>query len=126
MAEEELTKTVAFCGLICGFCISACQSWCRGCRNGDGTKDCYQRNCCIQNGLDGCWQCKKFPCDKGYFVDDFWKGLCTCFVQTIKDKGINNFVDLVESRLGKEIEYGAYRFKSKQDILNLLYSGTGK
>jgi hypothetical protein len=30
MAEKELVKTVAYCGLVCGVCKNACQPDCRG------------------------------------------------------------------------------------------------
>jgi len=117
MAEEELVKTVGYCGLVCGVCRKACQP---DCRNGGGYEDCYQRKCCIKNGFDGCWQCENFPCDRGLFADEVWKGLCIGSVMCIKDKGTANYVDLLVSKLGKVVEYGDYRYKDPQEIRTLL------
>ena len=39
---------------------------CKGCRFGGGWswwRDCPARNCCIQKGIDFCYQCDVFPCE---------------------------------------------------------------
>ena len=39
---------------------------CKGCRFGGGWswwRDCPARNCCIQKGIDFCYQCDDFPCE---------------------------------------------------------------
>lgn len=36
----------------------------RGCKGGDGNPFCEIRNCCKNLGLDLCFDCGKFPCDK--------------------------------------------------------------
>jgi len=74
----------------------------------------------MEKGVDGCWQCEDFSCDEGFFADEAWKGLCIGFVQCIKDKGIKEFVGLVESRLGKVVEYGDFRFKNEREIQTML------
>lgn len=124
MVNKELINTVAYCGLICGACRNT-EKGCNGCRSGGGDDDCYQRKCCLEKGINGCWQCDTFPCDKGFFADEEWKGLCRGFVQCIKDKGIEEFISLVQSKLGKVIEYGEFRFKHEQEIVAIL-RGTGE
>lgn len=40
---------------------------CRGCRFGGGWSwwpNCPVRDCCIQRGVDFCYQCQEFPCEK--------------------------------------------------------------
>ena len=118
---DELVNTIAYCGLICGVCKNV-EKGCPGCRNGGGANDCYQRNCCLEKEFDGCWQCERSPCDKGFFdaSDEAWSGLCRGLIQCIKDKGVDKFVSLVQSRLGKVVEYGDLRFKKEQEIVAML------
>lgn len=117
--REELSNTIAYCGLICGVCQTT-EKGCHGCRNGGGQGECYQRKCCLRKSIEGCWQCEAFPCEQGFFADEAWKGLCRAFIQCIKDDGIDEFVSLVLSRLGSKIEYGDFRFKSESEIIALL------
>jgi len=124
MINRELSCTVAYCGLVCGVCKNT-EKRCQGCRSGDGAKDCCQRRCCLERNISGCWQCDIFPCEKGFFADKVWRGLCIGFTQCIKDKGIEKFVGLVESKLGKVIDYGEFRFKKEEQIAAILH-GTGK
>ncbi|NHI83061.1 MAG: DUF3795 domain-containing protein [Candidatus Thorarchaeota archaeon] len=40
---------------------------CKGCRQGGGWSwwpDCPVRDCCLSKGLDFCFQCDEFPCNK--------------------------------------------------------------
>ncbi len=56
---------MGYCGLAC--CLCAQNGTCPGCRSG-GCKDrewCRNRSCCIEKGLNGCWECADFPCDTG-------------------------------------------------------------
>lgn len=119
MVDTALDATVGNCGLVCGVCKNI-EKGCQGCRSGGGADDCYQRRCCLERNIDGCWQCDIFPCDKGFFDDEEWKGLCIGFVKCIKAKGIEKFVSLVESKLGKLIEYGEFRFRNEQEIVTML------
>jgi len=36
----------------------------KGCKGGDGRPDCEIRDCCKSRGLDLCFDCEEFPCDK--------------------------------------------------------------
>lgn len=58
-------KGMAYCGLAC--CVCAQNDTCAGCRS-DGCENrewCQNRNCCIEKGLNGCWECAEFPCGAG-------------------------------------------------------------
>ena len=126
MAVDGLVDTVAYCGLICDLCRNATHGCCAGCRRGGGAGDCHQRDCCVDNGLDGCWECPSFPCAEGFFAEDAWKGLCIGSVQCIKENGIAGFVGRVASRLGESVDYGDYRFKNGHEIRVLLFGDLGK
>lgn len=108
MDEREQVRTVAYCGLVCGVCVNAAaeKGGCVGCRRGGGAEDCYQRKCCVEHEFVGCWQCQCFRCDKGFFADEAWRGLCIGSVQCIKERGIEGYVEALVSRLGHVVEYG--------------------
>jgi len=125
MVVEELASSVAYCGLICGVCKHM-KEGCIGCRGGGGDQGCYQRKCCRSKGIGGCWDCNSFPCDSGYFADEAWQGLCKGFVQCIRDEGIEKFVSLVQSELGKVAEYGDLRFKDEKEIVTTLCNAKEK
>ena len=85
---------------------------------------CHQRACCVGAGLAGCWECESFPCENGFFADQAWSGLCIGCVRVIKALGVHEFIHLLESRLGKVVDYGDYRFKSEQEVLESLSGET--
>ncbi len=60
-------KGIAYCGLAC--CVCSENKNCAGCRNeGCIEKDwCKSFNCCKSKKIDGCWECKDFPCDNPMF-----------------------------------------------------------
>ncbi|NOZ67741.1 MAG: DUF3795 domain-containing protein [Deferribacteres bacterium] len=112
----------AYCGLVCGLCREAGEK-CRGCRNGGADADCYQRNCCIEKGIDGCWQCETFPCDRGYFGDEKWRGICLGFAHCIRAVGPEEFFGIVESTLGRELDYEDYLYRDVKDVVKMLCEG---
>lgn len=124
---SELIDTVAYCGLVCGVCLGGCD--CRAAPKPESDHAlgyCYQRRCCIEKGLDGCWECESFPCGEGYFAaDDEWRGLCVGLVQCIKEEGLERFVRLVRSNLGEDVPYGEYTGKSVNEILSILRGTDG-
>jgi hypothetical protein len=119
MTTQELVDSVAYCGLVCAVCTHACEG-CRGCRAGGGDKDCHQRQCCVAKGLAGCWECDAFPCNRGFFADPAWGGLCVGCVRVAKESGVETLVQLIASRLGERVEYGDYRFKRAEEIEAML------
>ena len=119
MPEQRLAETVGYCGLLCGVCSHSFKG-CKGCRDGGGSPECFQRTCCTDRQIEGCWQCADFPCDKGFFADDAWKGLCLGCVQCIKDKGIEAFAELAAECFGKVVDYGDYRHRDPEQIRSML------
>lgn len=123
---DELAETVGYCGLVCGVCIHRCQTDCRG---GGGPKDCYQRKCCQDKGLNGCWECEEFPCDHGFFAktpDPAWRGICIGSAQFIRERGLEEYVARVVARFGRAVDYEDYRYRSPQEIKDFLYGETKK
>ncbi len=117
----ELRDTVAYCGLICGVCQWAGKCDCRTAPKPEEA-NCYQRNCCIGKGIDGCWECADFPCGNGYFSEDHagWRGLCVASVQYARDHGAEALVDLVVRKHGSRVNYGPYMHKSPEEVLRIL------
>ena len=107
------------CGLVCAIC-SHIDEGCPGCAEGGGDPDCFQRQCCRAKDLVGCWECGSFPCDRGFFGDEAWRGLCIGFVQSIQETGADSFLGCVRARLGDTVDYGHYRFKSASEIRTAL------
>jgi len=113
---------IGYCGLDCTVCVHARKNRdaCAGCHQGGGAEDCYQRKCCEERSLDGCWECDEFPCNNGFFADDAWKGLCTGFCYVIKEVGKERFSRLVRKYMGDKVELGDYRYKKREDIVSIL------
>ena len=124
MENREVATICGYCGLVCSVCLHA-TGGCVGCRNGGGDADCHQRTCCKKKALDGCWQCDAFPCDRGYFASEAWRGVCVGFIRTIADRGIDAFTEIVASALGAVVDYGDYRFKTPQEVRALLEGDPG-
>ena len=128
---EELVDSVAYCGLVCGLCDHAPE--CTWCRNPRSDKDkcakdtCYHRKCCLEKGLDGCWQCNLFPCDNGRFVDEN-TGQAVGFIECIRKKGIKEFISVLLCNEERGIIYGMfgdYRLKPLKEIMRLLSMSDG-
>ena len=122
MTEQDLVKTIAYCGLVCSLCKGACKPDCRG---GAGPKDCYQRDCCKKKGFNGCWQCEDFPCQHGFFEEgNEYRGICLGSIQCIKDFGPQKYLDLTVKNLGQVIDYGDYTHLDPEKAKQMLCRDT--
>ena len=126
MENQELIRTVAPCGIVCGVCKNATpeKGSCVGCKNGGGAaSECYHVQCCAQKQLNGCWECDAFPCDKGFFEDSddpAFRGICIGSVMAVQELGLENYADRVVARMGQIVEYGDWRHKDPEDVRCLL------
>jgi hypothetical protein len=113
---------IAYCGLDCPTCVHSNKEReaCAGCHQGGGAADCYQRKCCEERGLNGCWQCDEFPCSQGFFGDKVWRGLCVGCCEVIRKVGKDRYARLVREKMGEQVELGDYRFKTTRDIEKTL------
>ena len=93
--KDELAKTIAPCGLICGLCSEAVN--CKGCRTDGGCARiavCYQRKCCTERKIKGCWKCPDFPCGRDMFSPEHDIRLIA-FIRCAKEDGLKGLAGYV-------------------------------
>ena len=65
----------------------------KGCRAGGGSEGCRIRQCCIEKGFEGCWECKEFEKCKHLNIHNLLHGDAhRKNLRTIKDKGRREFM----------------------------------
>jgi len=111
---------VGYCGLLCSVCQPFTEGVCTGCRVGPADPGCHQRACCIEAGIEGCWDCVSFPCEEGYFGMEEWRGLCCGSVRAIRALGVEEFARRVRRTMGDVVDHGNWMFKTEPEILGLL------
>ena len=129
MEAQEEPGAVAYCGLVCSACSESTdpQVACPGCRAGGGEPDCRQRVCCVEQGIDGCWQCDRFPCDEGFATDGHepgFRGFWIASVQCAREHGLQRYVAMVRTGLGQSFDHAEYRWQSAEVIARLLIRTT--
>jgi hypothetical protein len=119
-AQPSDAPEVAYCGLVCGpVCCHALEG-CVGCGAGGGAEGCEKRECCRERQIEGCWQCADFPCGKGFYGDEAWRGLNVGCVQMVKEMGRERFGRFVLERLKKGFDYGYLRYQTPDGIRAIL------
>jgi hypothetical protein len=120
----DISKDVAYCGLICP--LDSCFENCGGCRNGKGCgdKDCFHKICCNKKSIKGCWECNEFPCNEGYFKEENKSsGQFIGCVRYIKEEGLLNYIEAVKVNSNQGIRYGLggdYGNKQEETVIKLL------
>ena len=62
----------SLCGLNCGLCPMFLNKNCPGCGGGDGNQSCKIARCSLgHDGVEYCFQCSEYPCEKYDHIDDF-------------------------------------------------------
>ena len=130
MEKQALIESIAYCGLVCGRCHQRTE--CDGCKNTaklcDRSAVCYQRNCCLQKGLQGCWECTDFPCGKDMHSPAHDLRI-RAFVTFIKAEGAETLIDCLLRNEAQGIFYGHNRDydgkKSEEEVIQLLKTGLG-
>jgi hypothetical protein len=131
MTINEVTDSIAYCGLVCKFCHLA--NTCDGCKSENNccgrhlsTGGCYQYNCCKERGLNGCWECKDFSCGKDMFSDSHDIRL-RAFVRCVKEESLNKLAEYVLRNQQNGIYYGHNKdydgLGSEEAVLRLLRTG---
>lgn len=102
----------SLCGLNCGLCPMFLNQYCPGCGGGEGNQSCKIARCSMEHdGVEYCFQCSKYPCEKYDHIDDF-----DSFITTRRQKA-----DLEKARqLGIEA-YNTEQME-KARILDVLLS----
>ena len=131
VSRAALKQSIAYCGLICRLCFLACK--CDGCRSANphcerdsSDQGCFQRDCCVKRGFEGCWECGNLSgCMQGiYSLGEYSKvkGFAVC----IQEDGVDSFVTCVlnNEANGLSVEKGKdYDGKSIPEVLRLLSAG---
>ena len=54
----------SLCGLNCGLCTLHIGGYCPGCGGGEGNQSCALARCGTAHGVDYCFRCGDYPCEK--------------------------------------------------------------
>ena len=106
-------QLISLCGLNCGLCPMHLNKYCPGCGGGEGNQSCKIAKCSLEhNGVEYCFQCSKYPCEKYSHIDDF-------------DSFITHRNRRADLKKAKEIGIEAYNTEQleKIKILDILLSG---
>lgn len=131
LTVKEVANSIAYCGLVCKFCHLA--DTCDGCRSENNCcgrhlsqEGCYQYTCCVERGLDGCWECEDFCCGKDMF-SDFHDIRLRAFVRCVKEEGVDKLAEYLLENQKNGIYYGHQRdydgLVSEKAVLKLLRAG---
>lgn len=55
---------LSLCGLCCSLCPMHLGTHCPGCGGGAGNQSCAIARCGMEQGVDYCYQCPKYPCER--------------------------------------------------------------
>ncbi len=127
--RQSLIDSIAYCGLVCGKCHQ--RDTCDGCKNTarlcSRSAVCFQRSCCLQKGLEGCWECPDFPCGQDMHSSSHDLRI-RAFVRFIRDEGAGTLIDCLLQNEQRGIYYGYMRDydgkASEDEVIRLLTTGT--
>ena len=124
----DKTKGIAYCGLAC--CLCEHTEDCPGCKNnGCSGKDwCKSIKCCLEKGIDGCWQCGEYPCDNPMFKTP----RARAFIRFILEHGEEAFMAALEKNEANGMLYhysgeltGDYdKPETEEEIIELIIKGS--
>ena len=131
MNIKEIANSIGYCGLICQFCHEA--DHCEGCKSNHNCcgrylseQGCFQYNCCINKGINGCWECSEGPCTEDMFNAHHDMRNRT-FVKVAKAEGIDKLAQYVLENQNSGILYGWQKdydnLESEEAIIDLLHNG---
>ena len=117
---------ISSCGLACFLCSSKLDGKCEGCLEHKAEK-CGIKSCCASKGIDGCYACGEFPCDRDFFTST---RVCA-FVKCARELGIGRMVELLKKNDRAGIKYhkadgskGDYDLlESEKEIVELVKHG---
>ncbi len=128
MDPQSLIDSIAYCGLVCGKCHQ--RDTCDGCKNTarlcSRSAVCFQRSCCLQKSLEGCWDCAEFPCGQDMHAPPHDLRI-RAFVKFIRDEGAEALIDCLLQNERRGIYYGYQRdydgLESEEAVIRLLKTG---
>lgn len=96
---ERIEKSIAYCGLVCILCNEGKSGRCTGCM--EKCDGCSIKACSQDKKIDGCWECKEFPCDKEMFKNKRNRA----FVQCAKEEGVYKLAEYLKKNYDNGISY---------------------
>ena len=126
--KDEIAGNIAYCGLLCRLCFLA--EKCDGCKSANNQCDrnlsdekCANRECCISQAIEGCWQCEEiYDCEKGiYSLGD--KSKIKAFAISIREDGEDFFISRVLENMKKgwSVEKGKdYDGRTIKEVLSMI------
>ena len=121
--NDKLVDSLAYCGLICALCFRRAK--CSGCKktNNNCAANCYQKGCCLNKNLNGCWECVDiYKCQEGrYSLSNSPK--VKAFAICIKEDGANQFIKYIlrNNKKGWSVKKGEnYDDKAIPEVLSML------
>jgi hypothetical protein len=132
MNTNEVSKSIAYCGLVCSLChltdqCDGCKSERNRCASSFSKSGCYHYNCCKAKEIDGCWECDDFPCNHDMFSDSHDVRI-RAFVRCAKEEGKDKLAEYVVHNQKNGILYGINKdydnLGSEEEVLNLLRTGS--
>ncbi|NMA64758.1 MAG: DUF3795 domain-containing protein [Clostridiaceae bacterium] len=99
----------SLCGLNCALCTMKIDNYCPGCGGGEGNQGCTIARCSLEHdGLDYCFMCSEYPCDKYNGIEEF-------------DSFITHRHQLKDMEKVKNIGIGTYHTELSEKATILLY-----
>ena len=131
MDVKQVARNIGYCGLFCTLCHEADK--CAGCKSENNCcgkhlsdEGCYQFNCCVEKGINGCWECEDGPCDRDMFSVNHDIRNRT-FVRVAKNESIEKLVEYVVENQKHGINYGWNKdydnLENEEAIIDLLHNG---
>jgi len=123
MTKQEIKESYGICGLVCSLC--GYNTNCPGCKC--KKENCEIKACCTEKGLNYCFECDEYPCDK-----DMHKGMrLQAFNTVAKTEGLDKLAEYLYTNYNCGIKYhradklaGDYdRCKTMEDVIDLLKNG---
>jgi len=123
MTVKEIEESYGICGLVCALCSYS--ENCAGCRRKPA--ECGVRECCVSKGLDYCYLCEEYPCDK-----DMHKSMRhKAFNAVAKNEGLHALAEYLYENYKAGIYYhkpggltGDYdKCETEREIIDLLKNG---
>jgi len=131
MDSKDIAHNIGYCGLVCSLCHEAdvcggCKSDSNCCGRHMSEEGCFQFDCCVNKGLNGCWECTESPCDRDMFSEHHDIRNRT-FVKIAKMEGIEMLAEYVAKNQKNGIFYGWNRdydhLESEEAVIDLLHNG---
>lgn len=128
---KELVKKIGYCGLVCSLCHESEQ--CAGCKSNNNCcgrhlsdQGCYQYDCSIKKGVNGCWECEQGPCDKDMFSENH-DIRNRAFIKVARNEGVEILAEYVLKNQQNGILYGWKKdydnLGEESAVIDLLHNG---